>query len=425
MPPESNPYLQASRGLAAEASSEGPKQRSMHKGFQFHKPGRHVREAEELRREQQMEELKKRIEESARKAGMQDELGGDEKRLVKQPPPDIEWWDTNLLTSASYDDVPEADDINTMLENAKQESSSLHIYGSQSPIDHYIQHPLPIPAPSDKNEVRPRGLMLTKREQRKLRRQRRAAEQQDKRDRIKMGLLPPEPPKVKLSNLMRVLTSEAVSDPTKIEARVRREIAARKEAHERQNAERRLTDEQRTEKKEQKKEREEEKGLYCHVYRVKHLISGRHKFKVRRNALDHNLTGVTVFHPSMALVVVEGSGKAVKAYRRLMTVRIDWTDPGVENENDSNEEEEKQEDANKVQPAGFKTLTTNTEDVDWASNSCELVFEGPIRERKWEGRGFRARGVQTDQAAREVLGEELQGFWDLAKRAAHSQDDGF
>ncbi len=200
---------------------------------------------------------------------------------------------------------------------------------------------------------------------------------------------------MKLSNLMRVLTSEAVSDPTKIEARVRREIAARKEAHERQNAERRLTDEQRREKKEQKKEREEEKGLYCHVYRVKHLISGRHKFKVRRNALDHNLTGITVFHPSMALVVVEGSGKAVKAYKRLMTVRIDWTDPGVEtNENESNDEEEKQEDANKVQPAGFKTLTTDTEDVDWASNSCELVFEGPIRERKWEGRGFRARACR-------------------------------
>ncbi len=195
VPPESNPYLQASRGLAAEASSEGPKQRSMHKGFQFHKPGRHVREAEELRREQQMEELKKRIEESARKAGMQDELGGDEKRLVKQPPPNIEWWDTNLLTSHSYDDVPEADEIDTMLENAKQETSSILIYGAQTPIDHYIQHPIPIAAPSDKNEVRPRGLMLTKREQRKLRRQRRAAEQQDKRDRIKMGLLHPNRPR--------------------------------------------------------------------------------------------------------------------------------------------------------------------------------------------------------------------------------------
>uniref|UniRef100_V5E346 Uncharacterized protein n=1 Tax=Kalmanozyma brasiliensis (strain GHG001) TaxID=1365824 RepID=V5E346_KALBG len=426
VPPESNPYLQASRGLAAEASSEGPKQRSMHKGFQFHKPGRHVREAEELRREQQMEELKKRIEESARKAGMQDELGGDEKRLVKQPPPDIEWWDVNLLTSKSYDDVPDTDDISSMLSRAKADNSPILLYGSDSPIDHYIQHPIPIPAPSDKGAVQPRGLMLTKHEQRKLRRQRRAAEQQDKRDRIKMGLLPPEPPKVKLSNLMRVLTSEAVSDPTKIEARVRREIAARKEAHERQNAERKLTDEQRREKVEKKKEREDEKGLYCHVYRVKHLISPRHKFKVRRNALDHGMTGVCIFHPSMALVVVEGSGKAVKAYKRLMTVRIDWTDPGAENDDKSEEEEEEvKEDANKVRPAGFKTLTTSQEDVDWSSNSCELVFEGPIRERKWEGRGFRARGVQTDQAAREALGEELQGFWDVAKRAAQSQDDGF
>ena len=35
----------------------------------------------------------------------------------------------------------------------------------------------------------------TKKEQKKMRRLRRKAEQQDKRDRIKMGLLPPDPPK--------------------------------------------------------------------------------------------------------------------------------------------------------------------------------------------------------------------------------------
>lgn len=394
----------------------------MHKGFQFHKPGQHVREAEELRQEQQMEELKRRIEESARKAGLQDELGGDEKRLARQPPPEVEWWDLNLIPSRTYDSVPDTLSISDMLEKAKTDLDfPVKLYGKESPIDHYIQHPIPIPAPSDKSSIAPRGLMLTKKEQRKLRRQRRAADQQDKRDRIKMGLLPPEPPKVKLSNLMRVLTSEAVSDPTKIEARVRREIAARKEAHERQNAERKLTEEQRREKKERKKEGDEKKGLYCQVYRVKHLVSPRHKFKVRRNARDHALTGVCVFHPSMALVVVEGSAKALKAYKRLMTVRIDWTDPGQPRENES--EEEDGGNANNVPVGGFRTLTTSEDNVNWAENECELIFEGPIRERNWEGRGFRAIGAETDARAREVLGERMQGYWDVAKRAASSQAD--
>lgn len=366
-----------------------------------------------------MEELKRRIEASARKAGLSDELNGDEKRLLRPTPPEVEWWDVNLLPpSGSYGDVPDTS-VHELL-TAPPESSSILLHGPNSPIDHYIQHPIPIPAPSDSVVVRPRGLMLTKHEQRKLRRQRRAAEQQDKRDRIKMGLLPPEPPKVKLSNLMRVLTSEAVSDPTKIEARVRREIAARKEAHERQNAENKLTPDQRRAKMDKQKQKDEEKGVYCQVYRIKHLVSPRHKFKVRRNALDHGLTGVCIFSSDMAVVVVEGSGKALKRYKRLMMVRVDWRDPGQP----SNDGEEKDGEEDDAPQTGFRVLTTNPEDVDWESNTCELIFEGPLKERRWKGRGFRAKSAENDQEAREILGENMQGYWDVAKRSGLSQVDG-
>ena len=411
-----NPIRTCRRGreLASTDASEGPKQRSMHRGFQFHKPGRHVREAEELRREQQMEELKRRIEASARKAGLQDELNGDEKRLLRPAPPEVEWWDVNLLPpSGTYDDVPDVT-LEEMLSTAPE--SKLLLYGSDSPIDHYIQHPIPIPAPSDSIVVRPRGLMLTKHEQRKLRRQRRAAEQQDKRDRIKMGLLPPEAPKVKLSNLMRVLTSEAVSDPTKIEARVRREIAARREAHERQNAENKLTREQRREKIERQKAKEEAKGVFCQVYKIKHLVSPRHKYKVRRNAVDHGLTGVCIFARDMALVVVEGSGQALKRYKRLMTVRIDWKDPGQP----ADEDKDQQDDSQPQTP--FRLFTTSTDNLDWQTNSCDLIFEGPVRERRWNGRGFTAKPAESDHEAREILGENMQGYWDVAKRSGVESD---
>ena len=51
---------------------------------------------------------------------------------------------------------------------------------------------------------------------------------------------------------MKVLTSDAMQDPTRIEARVKREVVARKHTHEKMNAERKLTDEQRREKVEGK-----------------------------------------------------------------------------------------------------------------------------------------------------------------------------
>jgi U4/U6 small nuclear ribonucleoprotein PRP3 len=72
---------------------------------------------------------------------------------------------------------------------------------------------------------------------------------------------------VRLANLMKVLTSDAVQDPTRVEARVRREVAQRKHGHEKMNAERKLTDEQRREKLEAKKADEEKKGIYGAVYK--------------------------------------------------------------------------------------------------------------------------------------------------------------
>jgi U4/U6 small nuclear ribonucleoprotein PRP3 len=118
-----------------------------------------------------------------------------------------------------------------------------------------------------------------------MRKLRRKAELQDKRDRIRMGLLPPDPPKgelkgavgtplmftilllVRLSNLMKVLTSDAIQDPTRVEARVRRDVAIRRHTHEKMNLERKLTDEQRREKKENKKLEEEKRGIFGAVYK--------------------------------------------------------------------------------------------------------------------------------------------------------------
>lgn len=66
---------------------------------------------------------------------------------------------------------------------------------------------------------------------------------------------------------MKVLTSDAVQDPTRVEARVRREVAMRKHGHEKMNTERKLSDEQRREKIEMRKLEEEKKGIYGAVFK--------------------------------------------------------------------------------------------------------------------------------------------------------------
>ena len=398
-----NPYL-STEGTEAERG----RGRNMHRSLQFHKPGRHVREAEEARREAQMEALKKRIQESAKKAGM-DELSAEERALRRNAPPEVEWWDQALLPGKTYEVV----DV-LGKGKAKEREVGILIEGEDSPIDIYVQHPIPIPAPSDKIKVEPKGVMLTKKEMKKMRKQRRLADQEDKRDKIKMGLLPPDPPKVKLANLMKVLTSEAVADPTKVEAQVRREVAARKEIHDQTNLDNQLTPEQRRAKIEARKEKDASKGVYTLVFKIRHLVSPSHKFKVRKNAMQYGLTGMAIFEKNFALVVVEGGHKSIKDYRRLMTVRINWNDPG-----------RPKADAIDDLPdldAGASTSTAEKSKeeeemskIDWSENYCKIIFEGPVRESHFRY-GFKAHYCDHESGAKEALGPKLASFWDLAKR---------
>lgn len=72
---------------------------------------------------------------------------------------------------------------------------------------------------------------------------------------------------------MRVLGTEAVRDPTKVEAHVREQMAKRQKAHEEANAARRLTADQRREKKVRKLKEDTTLGVSVAVYRCcKHLI---------------------------------------------------------------------------------------------------------------------------------------------------------
>ena len=121
-----------------------------------------------MRQQQQLEQLKQRIAESARKAGLDAEFETLEKNIKVLPhlrstgcypvlpyviiqreaPPEAEWWDQSLLPGDDYGDL-------------ERNIQYLHLR-RDSVIDQLIQHPIPIPPPGDKNKVAPKPLMLTK-----------------------------------------------------------------------------------------------------------------------------------------------------------------------------------------------------------------------------------------------------------------------
>ena len=85
--------------------------------------------------------------------------------------PEVEWWDLPLLTHKSYDyvDVWEVAPLGA--------------------ITNLIQHPIQIEPPTERGRTAIVPVVLTTKERKRLRRQRRMLEEQEKRDKIRMGLI--------------------------------------------------------------------------------------------------------------------------------------------------------------------------------------------------------------------------------------------
>lgn len=84
-------------------------------------------------------------------------------------------------------------------------------------ITHLIQHPVELKPPGESNQVTALPVMLTKTERKKMRTQRRKAEEKERQEKIRLGLMEAPAPKVKKANFMRVLGNDAVSNPTMVE----------------------------------------------------------------------------------------------------------------------------------------------------------------------------------------------------------------
>jgi U4/U6 small nuclear ribonucleoprotein PRP3 len=415
--PKVNPYLAAAAAAAAEheaatQSNDAFAPVAMTKAgarkprpLKLHGAGRFIEQAEKLRAAAKLEEMRKKIAAEARKVEIEEAT--DRAFLVKAPP-DVEWWDKPMLN----------------------DDGSLLLEGEGSIITSLVQHPVILKAPQDTLLPPPKPIMLTQKEQKKLRRQRRMADMKEEQAKIRLGLVEPPPPKVKKSNMMRVLGDMAVKDPTAVEVRVNKEIAQRAADHAKANADRQLTKEQRAEKLKQKQEMDEARGVYIAAFRVDDLGSSKHRYQVDITAKQLGLTGIVVLHPTMNLIIVEGGVHSIAPYKKLMLKRIKWTEntlplpPAASstttdkpttflggNDGTAKAAEGKQE--NKA----AKWITSTDEKgqlKDFSQNRCVLVFEGNEKNKAFKKWGSKA--VESDGEAKDVLSRmKMEHLWTLAR----------
>ncbi|KAF9700916.1 hypothetical protein EKO04_001090 [Ascochyta lentis] len=359
------------------------------RGLQFNEHGKYLDQASKLRAQGRLEQIKKMLAKQARRAGLDE---NSERGFLVQQPPDIEWWDEGVLKDKTYDCIDEPEKV--MIDT------------DDSIITLYVQHPPLLKAPQDQRLVQVKPMYLTAKEQAKLRRMRRAADLKEHQAKIRLGLEPPPPPKVKRGNMMRVMGEQAIADPTAVEMLVETQIAQRQHDHEQANEERKLDDDQRHAKLQTNQDKDAQKGLYLCVFKVNTLAFGKHRYQIDLNAKQHALTGLTLFNPELNLVIVEGGLHSIDKYKKLMLQRIKWSD----NAEPTEIQMEKQ--AN--DPQWMKSLDANGNLKDHSQNKCILLFEGEVKNRAF--RKWGSKMCETAGEAREVLSRsKLDSLWALAK----------
>ncbi|KAH0557933.1 U4/U6 small nuclear ribonucleoprotein Prp3 [Cotesia glomerata] len=345
------------------------------RALKFHEPGKFQQIAERIRVKAQLEKLQNEISQIARKTGISSAtklaLIAPKTEALNEDVPNVEWWDSVILASG----YPVNEDEQVQIK--------------YSTITNLVEHPIQMRPPTESSRPVYMPVFLTKKERKKLRRQNRREAWKEEQEKIRLGLEPPPEPKLRISNLMRVLGTEAIQDPTKIEAHVRQQMAKRLKAHEDANAARRLTVDQRREKKARKLKEDTSNGVFVTVYRIRDLINNASKkFKVEANAKQLYLTGCVMLFRDCNVVVVEGGAKQLRKYRRVMMHRIKWEEDIVKD--------------------------TDGNDVP---NKCVIVWEGSSTQRHFGEIKFKVCPIER-MAREHFKKHQVEQYWDLAYSGA-------
>jgi U4/U6 small nuclear ribonucleoprotein PRP3 len=399
--------------------------------FSFVQEGTFIRKAEQMREKELVREHRRLIRggtSADRQDGAAEAQGDHYGELVRKIPPPrdalrhgavpaIEWWDEALLSKTVRESMAAG-------ERAGEDLTCERLYGMCSLdacVTHkYVQHP-----PAVKGLVVSKGgeavmpVYLTKKERKRIRRQARLEKEQEKRDKVALGLMAAPEPKMKMSNFMKILGEQAIADPSRVEAMVQQQVSARLRAHLAANEARKLAPEQKKDKIHAKLAKEADKELVMAVFRVADLSDPRCRFKVDKNAQQWKLTGCVLLCPAanFQLVLVEGGARAIKHYIKLMVRRIKWDKRvGADGDDDEDERDDEGEDGDE-----------DSEDVEGKSGAssspkCLLVWRGTVQRRIFHN--FRFQEYKSPEAARKVLNQRgLAHYWDLCEKSAVESDD--
>jgi hypothetical protein len=250
--------------------------------------------------------------------------------------PDIEWWDQPYFqplsqTANGFIDISSVN-IPTML----SDSSYLQH------ISNLVPKVLPrLPKIKEENKITGLKLIPTKDEQRKFKRKERLEKQKQIQEKIKYGLLPAPPPRVKLSNFMKVLHSDAILNPTEIEQKVRQQIDERKQKHVIHNQANALTKEKKNDKLLRKARREAAKGIHLSIFLVKRLTNYEHQHILMKNTKQYYINGFALMPTGSAgnlpgVIITEGGPRYSNKIKKLILNRIKWTkEPAADHQSGS------------------------------------------------------------------------------------------
>ena len=347
----------------------------------FFEPGKFVKIGDMMRAKAQLEILQNEVATAAKKTG----IASAAKLAVVQPKqentgdvPDVEWWDSVILKADTYSNFSEPSPANF------EDVTNFDV------ITNLIEHPIQLKPHVDKDQKVELPLMLTKKETKKMRKQNRAEAQKEIQEKIRLGLMQPPGPKVKMSNLMRVLGTEAVQDPTKVEMHVRAQMAKRVKDHEEANAARKLTKEQLREKNIKKIKEDTSSGVIVSVYRIRDFSDKKKQFKVQTNAMQLFMTGIVVVYSGCTVVVVEGGRKQQDKFKKLMLRRIKWENGKISDDSD------------------------DEGDIESAkANDCKLIWEGSVKNRAFGEMKFNFSPSEA-YAREQFKRHSVEHYWDLA-----------
>lgn len=270
---------------------------------------------------------------------------------------------------------------------------------SSTPSVRYVLHPVPVVKEHIQTidgDVKPSKLYLTKKEMKKLRRNKRKLDRQAMREKIRLGIEPKPEPKVRMSNIMKVVQNNAnISDPTLFEKQVKEQVRERAEQHDLTNKQRheKAVENQTSNAQEANQKRKElvESGMkyevHCLCFKISRLWNPKNRFKINTNCRQLKLQGccLRLKGSGEAIIIAQGSEKSCKFFQKLIMNRIKWDESFVDKESGN--------------------------EIDMSDTTVELKWSGLVGKSSFKGKWFMKECYDLQHLLRVLDEFDCRQYW--------------